>query len=250
MSSPFWARWSRLSRSQQQLVIEMVELLEEPIESQIGRASDICSSEFAEDFQNRLVMHHGVSEEPLKKALFEFAFVHPNEKSGREARLVQSPVNPGSDAVVDGVSFPLKTEAAKTIRKPLITISKLMEARWIRECRSGDDFLEGVRTHILLHLRQYERILMLRAFTESDRWVEYYLVEIPLDLLMQVKTVSSSDFSTRTVNGSSTANVVVDGGKAFSLRLDGSVEKVTISGLDIRLCTFHSYWKIPTRAPI
>ena len=75
--------------------------------------------------RNRLVLHHVLSEELLKKIIFEYAFVKANIEAGKKAKKVNSPVNPGSDAVVDGVDFSLKTEASSNINQSSITISKL-----------------------------------------------------------------------------------------------------------------------------
>lgn len=241
------ALYDELPPNRRDLLVEMAIALGCDVESEILAGSDICTEVFAGDFQNRLVLFHAMNDEPLKKKTFEYAFVRSMKTDGRDAVLENNPVNPGTDATVDGVSYSLKTEAAKGIKRENIMISKLMEARWIRGCSTPDEFASGIRNRVIPHLEQYERILTLRAFrggSSNDRY-EYHLVEIPLDLLLQVRNLSPADFKERTSNGSTSADVVdSSGNRRFSLRLDGSVEKVTISNLAVSECTIHGTWKV------
>ena len=84
----------------------------------------------------------------------------------------------------------------------------------------------------------------MRAFDRADGTVEYNLVEIPLTVLRQVKALRAGDFSERTKNGGSSAKVTVNGRPAFTLRLDGSVEKITVSGLRVDVCRRHGTWRV------
>jgi len=237
---------SALSPERRALLKEIVEALSREVRANINPRSDICSPAFALEFQDRLTFYHARHDEPLNKKTFEYAFVKASRVAGRTAVIDDSPVNPGTDVIVDGTSYSLKTEASQGISRAHITISKLMEARWIRECRTGQDFIRGVKARVQEHLRQYERILMLRAFTITDpsRGFEYHLIEIPLDVLLQIASLKAGDFSPRTSNGSSHADVYKNEKKLFSLRLDGSVEKITISNLNAANCIFHGSWKL------
>ena len=138
-------RLVNLSESQQKILMEVITAFESKVESHITKQSDICTPKFSEDFQNRLVLYHAMNEEVLNKKTFEYAFVGACKFDGRQARLESNPVNPGTDAVVNGVAYSLKTEASRGINPSNITISKLMEARWIRECETGEDFLSGMK---------------------------------------------------------------------------------------------------------
>jgi len=118
-----------------------------------------------------------------------------------------------------------------------------MEARWIRDLDSHADAPEQVRQRVLSHLEEYERIFILRSYGDDQR-VHYDLREIPKDVLAMVAHLASDDFGTLTNAGGTGANVTMNGRKAFRLVLDGSVEKVTISGLDVELCPLHAWWEL------
>lgn len=64
-----------------------------------------------------------------------------------------------------------------------------------------------------------------------------YLIEIPRSLLLEIGNLTANDFSNRTAGGGSRADVYVSGRKAFTLRLDGSVEKCN------NQCSFPALWK-------
>ncbi len=145
---------------------------------------------------------------------------------------------------VDGVRYSLKTEASADIRPARVTISKLMEARWIRGCRTPEDFVAGVTSSILEHFKKYDRVLCLRAFDQPAH-VRYELLEIPLEILQAAGDLEPAAFSSKTENGSTSANVHFRGKPAWKLRLDGSVEKVTVTSLDVRVCKLHATWTIP-----
>ncbi len=240
-----YVRIQTLSQSQQNLVSDVIGAFEKRIATEINPHSDICTTKFSEDFQNRLVLYHAMNEEALSKKTFEYALRGACRFDKRIAHLDANPTNPGTDIDIDGEAFSLKTEAAKSISRKSLTISKLMEARWIRECQNGDDYLRGVCNNIVTHLQQYQRILMLRAFGPKDHLYEYHLIEIPLDILLHSANLSAPDFKPRTKNGSSGADVKINGQKAFSLILDGSVEKVTIRSLDLQFCKLHGKWIVP-----
>lgn len=234
-----------LSKSQAALIRRVAGFLRAKIEETISTDSDLVEPDFADDFRNRLVLYHALNDDPLKKKAFEFAFAAASRAAGHSASVTTSSTLAGRDVEVDGVAFSCKTEAAQSIKRKAITISKLMEARWIRACADAADFRRHVQDRIVGHLDEYERIIVLRAFQLPDQRYEYHLVEIPRDLLLRVATLEDRDFSRRTSNGSSSADVRVDGRRAFRLRLDGSVEKVTISDLDVSLCRPHATWKLP-----
>lgn len=236
----------RLTPQRQVLLLELAQALTRTIDVKAERGSDILSTAFVEDFTGRVLAYHAMHEEKMTKKTFEYVFCGASRAAGRAAEITGSPVNPGADVTVDGSKFSLKTEAAQGISADTITISKLMEARWIRECRTGADFAREVSSHVGGHLDHYERMLTLRAFDLEDGSVEYSLVEIPLTVLRQVRTLRPADFSERTKNGGSSAKVTVNGRPAFTLRLDGSVEKITVSGLRVDVCRKHGSWRVRT----
>ena len=242
-----------LSPAQIHILTEMAEAMKDSIGQTLVSDSDILVTAFVDHFSNRLRMHHATHSEKFKKKAFEFAFHSACIAAGRKSVIVNDPTNPGADVIVDGVPFSLKTEAAASIHDEHISISKLMEARWIRECLTREDFARETTRRVVAHLEKYARILMLRAFTLSPTEIRYDLMEIPRELLLKISVLKPADFEERTENGSSRADVYVPEGKgrirAFSVRLDGSVEKVTISGLLTVLCVRHGSWKMKTVPP-
>ncbi len=213
-----------------------------------SEGSDIATGAFVRDFGNRLLVHHATSEELLNKKSFEFAFVASSRAAGRvAARIASTEDNPHADVVVDEVMYSLKTEAAASIRRDSITVSKLMEARWIRECRNRADLVRGIQSKVVPHLESYQRIIILRVFSKTEGHVQYDLVEIPRDVLLEVRNLGASDFSALNDNNSSRADIKRNRRALFALRLDGSVEKVTIANLRVDACTVHATWTVKLR---
>ncbi len=246
---PLLAIVKRLHPAQVELLLEMARAMMRHVEETPNPASNIAVEAFRINFRNRLLLHHAANESKLTKKAFEYAFRAASAAAGRSAVIVDSQTNPGTDVVVDGESFSLKTEAARSLRANFITISKLSEGRWIQQCGSTEELAEATVARVPSHLLQYDRILTLRARNLAAASVLYDLVEIPRSVLLNVQNLKADDFSPRTAQGGSTASVSVDGQRAFTLRLDGSDGKVTISNLDIGLCLRHCSWAVPTVAP-
>ncbi|MQW64878.1 hypothetical protein GHK33_20225 [Sinorhizobium meliloti] len=204
---------------------------------------DFLDADAFEYFTTRLAVHHASSGVPLKKENFEHILEKSFLRVGRRARRSESMVHRGADLEVDGRFFSLKTEAAKGLKPKTITISKLMEARWIRDLAGPQDAPNQVTERILSHLKEYERIFILRSYGDETR-VRYDLREIPKDLIALVANLTASDFGKITKSGGTSADVKSDGVKAFRLVLDGSVEKLTVTGLNVELCPLHAWWEL------
>jgi Type II site-specific deoxyribonuclease len=237
---------AQLTDGQRTLILEMSQYLKIPIERQILDGSDIAVPSFIETFENRLLLHHATNDDKLKKKAFEFAFKRASQAAGKVANIVSSQTNPGADVIVDGVHFSCKTEGSSGIHPTRLTISKLMEARWIRECRTSKDFARSVSGRVAHHLQQYERIISLRGISQPvTNSVFYELLEIPLDVLRACGSLMPRDFLPRTKSGGSAAWVSIRGKRVFRLILDGSVEKVTITNLNRDQCICHAEWTVP-----
>jgi hypothetical protein len=237
-----------LTAPQRGLIQEVIAALSREVKVVRGDGSDLATSEFVDSITNRLLLHHATTEEKFNKKSFEYALKSAFCASHISAKISDSQTSQGADLVVEGTRFSLKTEAAEGIRESKLTISKLMEARWIRECRTKADFAKGINERVLPALAQLDRILVLRAFDRPENLVEYELVEIPLGVLQAMGDVRPRDFSPRTRNGSSSATVIYRATRAFRLVLDGSVEKITVSRLEKSLCQVHCTWEIPNSA--
>jgi len=196
-----------------------------------------------EYFSTRLAAHHASSSVQLKKENFEHILEQSFRRTGHAAKLTDNMVHRGADLEVDGRRYSLKTEAAKSLNRQAITISKLMEARWIRDLSGPADVPDQVRDKIVRHLDEYDEIFMLRSYGDDKR-VRYDLHEVPKAVLAKAADLNAEDFGQLTKAGGTSANVLIDGTKAFRLVLDGSVEKVTISGLKVEHCPLHAWWEL------
>ncbi len=213
-----------------------------------GQTAEHLRKDFLDDdafeyFSTRLAAHHASSGVALKKENFEHILEQSFKRAGHDAKRTDSMVHRGADLEVEGRRFSLKTEAAKGLNPKSITISKLMEARWIRDLTGPEDAPDQVRKRILSHLQEYDRIFMLRSYGDETK-VRYDLREIPKHVLGAVANLETKDFGKITNAGGTSANVNLNGRKAFKLVLDGSVEKITISGLDVDLCPLHAWWEL------
>ncbi len=219
--------------------------LQAKFDSSSNPDSDFATPLFSEYFASRLLIQHAVVEEKLNKKSFEYIFRDALRHDGKTAEITVSNVHPGADILVDEVRFSLKTEASKNIRQKKITISKFMEARWIRtQDTSGLARLASDKLH--QHLAGYDRIVMLRAFNLEKNKVKYDLVEIPHDLLSLASRLELGDIKlSPSGSGGGSVTIWQNGREAFTLRFDGSVEKVTITNLLVDLCTVHATWCIP-----
>lgn len=235
---------SKLSPERVSLLIEMGHALTRSVVAEVSPDSDIVVSAFERDFSGRLLLFHAMHDAALTKKTFEYFFCGSSRAAGRHVLQTENSVHPGEDAVVDGQKFSLKTEGGRSITRMAIHISKLMEARWIRECYSAEDFCSFSKEKICAHLSHYERIISLRSFVTESK-VRYELVEIPKDVLWGISRLSPSDFSAKTENGSSKAIVRgCDGTYLFVLSLDGSVEKITVRNLLMQFCKIHASWEV------
>ena len=213
----------------------------------INVTTDIVTPEFESAFKTRLLFHHTVTDEVLNKKSFEYAFRDAMRVSGRRAEINTSGTARGYDVRVDNDRYSLKTEAENSIRENVIHISKLMECAWLRYVGGSREVLvERIKKYLLPHFDNYDRILSLRIFRGFDiNLVKYVLVEIPREMFLEVGNLQPEDFREINQRNGTSAKVRYRGVDAFTLRFDGSDEKVTISGLLVDLCTIHAGWEIP-----
>jgi hypothetical protein len=240
------------SPEQVQILAEVADALVKPVKANSHSRDPILGSTvFLNYFSNVLLLHHATHEEKFKKKAFEYAFRGACRALGLRAQLTANAVLPGADVVVGNEKFSVKTEAERRVSSAYIKISKLMEARWIRDVAPKATRGAEAIGRVMEHLQQYHRILTLRAFDMPETvHVRYELWEIPLDTTLRlIGTLKESDFSTPTTNNSYSAIVRINGVALFSFRLDGSVEKVTISGLRTSACIRHASWEVPTVPP-
>ena len=228
----------------------------EVVDSIVSRFSEECEGELVRNdfldtdafnyFSIRIAAHHASSSVPLKKENFEH-ILEAAFKRGRHAVIrTDSMTFRGADLSVDGVKLSLKTEASRGLKQKSITISKLMEAAWIKQITSREDIIPYLSRMVIPHFQGYERIFILRSYqnpTDSNK-IRYDLREIPKVLLEKIGDLTPSQFSELTRTRTTSAEVTSNGVPAFKFRLDGSDDKITITDLSVALCPLHAWWSL------
>ena len=243
------------------LLTQMARGLLKPFEQESNPVSDLATEAFTDYFLNRLLVHHALADERFNKLYFEYAMQGALVASGHDARLTKGRTVPGADLVIvkghdtfetTVEKYSLKTEASEGIQPDSVTISKLMEAAWMRG-RDATGLHTGILEKIIPHLNQYDRIFMLRAFSarlQDAPAVRYDLVEISADLLRRVSLLAPSDIvgGTGAKKGGTATIRDAEGNAAFTLVFDGSDEKVTIRNLRVGVTgptLLHASWIVP-----
>jgi Type II site-specific deoxyribonuclease len=240
----------RLSQTKLDYVDSIVSALLGELAEERNKNSDIVSELFLEEFGVHLLAHHGTSTRPLTKEQFERAIERVARRSDRKAERAKAG-NPGHDIDIDGVKYSLKTQADAGIKSGTLWISKFMElgkGAWTD--KPGD--LTGLLKQFVNHLKNYERILSLRAFSSEIggkiAW-RYELVEIPKSLLLEAaRGKLEMKLDSRQMPKPGYCTVVDRGGKVkFRLYFDaGGERKLQIKDLRIDLCTVHAEWSFMT----
>lgn len=205
--------------------------------------SDLFDIQTLENFGDAMRIHHSFSAEPFSKDKFEYAVTRVLTMSGHQASLARKG-SPGHDATVDGVRLSLKTQADSAIREDRIWISKFME---LGKGKWGDDprDLKGLRQQFLEHLKNYDRVLSLRALHKAPRW-RYELVEIPKGILEMARDgelemmVASKQFPkpgycyVRNERGELMYELYFDA---------GGERKLQVKNLWKKFCSVHATWE-------
>lgn len=208
-------------------------------------ASDIITAEVLERIGDALRIHHAFSRQALSKDRFEFAFEHALKKSNINADLAPSRTNRGHDLTVAGVPISLKTEAAGSIKRDYIHISKWMELG------RGEWQLPLLLNHFLDHMKGYERIFTLRRLLAGPTEYEYELVEIPKALMLEAQRCELVTQEASAQNPKPGYGYVRDaqGALKYSLYFDGGSErKLQIRALQKSLCQVHGVWRFESAA--
>jgi hypothetical protein len=205
--------------------------------------SDLVDDAFAETLANSLWLHHAMHEEPLNRNSFAYVMKGCAEASGKTAELNPSRETATWDVRIGRTGWSLKTEAARGPSPDTVTIEKLMEARWIRECTNPALCAAAVRTHVPAHMADYDRIIVLRAFQLEGQRVRYDLMEPPVTAILEkLSAVSPSAFSKVGVSYGASIDDA-DGSRIFRILLDSTTEKVRI-WLSLAHCRMHGSWTV------
>jgi len=197
-------------------------------------------------FGMRLTAHHAYSDQVMKKENFEHILAEAFRVAGSRVVTANSMTVRGADLTIDGKTLSLKTEAAAGLQQNQITISKLMEAAWIKKIKERAQIPHYISTKVLPHFENYEQIFILRAYADPAvaENVRYDLREIPKHLLLAIGDLTAEHFSCLTGKNTTSAEVKAGNVSAFRFRLDGSDDKLTITNLDVNHCPLHAWWSL------
>jgi hypothetical protein len=192
---------------------------------------------FESEFRSKLLTHHCFMGSPLFQESFDSAFVaasshaeHKVEEAADGQRFW--------DLMIDGRRISLKSSKAKNLRKDTLHISKLTESAWIQDCRTATKRQERTRQLFKEYCDEVDAIVQLRYFQFSRR---YELVEIPVSLFSQVLDVGKKHFAA----DGPTINIPIGKNPPdFTLKLDRSDAKVTITKINKLLCLVHGIWQL------
>jgi len=256
---PLLAAVGSLTTSQRRWINAFTEQFKMPHTFGDNEKSDLVTDLVLENIGDLLRIHHAMSRRALSKAPFEYAFEQALKLAGKNADLAKSATNPGYDMTVNGQRISLKTEAAKSIKRDSIHVSKWMEL-------GADDWDPPTyqRKNFLGHLNGYDRIFSLRCLVQTETAYEYELVEIPKALILEAEQgileervggkQKTNPWYCRVVDEEETAklNAPVKGKKKkkpktaykFSLYFDaGSERKLQVKKLMVSHCIIHATWK-------
>ena len=237
-------RLGSLDRPQLALLFRFLGAMQRKLSTDVVSGSDLATPLFVAAVGHYLSLHHATQTAPLNKKGFEFLFQFASDASGKKAAINRNTTDASADVVVDGVGFSLKTQADKAVKKHTLYIQKLMEARWIRELSTCQDFRDKGLRHILDHLKRYQRILVLKAYPRKAGTIKYELVEVKKSVFDLLSNLTLSDFPGKNSFGTCSVPIHDSTGVAFRLVFDGSVEKIRIFNLRARNCVLHAEWTV------
>lgn len=233
-----------LSDGEAQVVASVASAITAPMYSESLPVTWLTASDWTDAFLARLRGHHGLSNEPLSTTQFEAAFNEACTAAGWHVEAAASATQRFFDTTVTGdqqaMRLSLKASAAKDMRPQSIHISKLTEAAWIQDARRQSDR----RDRIVELFREYQEttsaIVMLRGFrNREDFEVFYELVEIPTTIFDPVALLTVEKAQAGTIKIAPEDQPV-----SFSIRIDRSDSKVTLTGIRMDLCTVHGRWGV------
>lgn len=210
-----------------------------PVEETINPESRIVTPEFSAEFRARLQAHHATHTTPMDRLSFENAFLAASRAAGRATEQAPSRTTRFFDATVDGEHVALKTEGAKSMKRDQLLISKLSEAAWIQDMRSGRKRRERMMAFLDEFLGAVDRIVVLRYY-RAEPVPHYELVEIPVSHFKKLRHVSASEFN----HDAPRLQIADEAGPLMEVRLDRSDSKITVGKVEKSRCIVHCDWRL------
>lgn len=221
---------------------KVIQTFDNPCQFKIEQ-SNLLDKVTLENFGDALRIHHSFSAESFSKDKFEYVFEKVLKMSGHKAMLAPKG-NRGHDITIDNVQVSLKTQADKNIREDKVWISKFMELGQ-GEWGDKENDLIGLRKSFLNHLKNYDRILILRSLEKGPQW-RYELVEIPKALMEDAKNggLEMKKESTQYPKPGYCYVRSPRGEDIYQLYFDGGSErKLQVKNLLKSYCTIHATWE-------
>ena len=192
---------------------------------------------FEKEFRKTLLIHHYFLRAPLATNSFEAAFMRAARTAGHEIR--KAPDGQRFwDVELDGRRISLKSTAAANLRVGSLHISKLCEAAWIQDARTAAHRETKTKRLFAEYTSTVDAIIQLRLFKKK---AFYEMVKIRTSLLAQVADVPRVKFAPE---GPSIGIPIGQDPPDFTLRLDRSDAKVTLTKIDKRVCSVVGTWQL------
>lgn len=223
-------------------LVQIANALTSSIDGEINTDGGLITSEFREEFEARLKVHHATHSKQLDRISLEDAFRAASRAAGRTVRGDSGATAPFIDEVIDGEGVAIKSTAAKDVRATKAHISKLCEASWIQDVRGAQAREAAAKDQIRHFLEQAQRIYQLRVLPDRVNW-QYQLIEVPVQLFLPILELDRSLFAP----DGPRIPVVDDVGPCLTLVLDRSDAKITIANIPIGRCVVHARWTIPKK---
>ena len=170
------------------------------------------------------------------ESLVERAFLHSGW--ARDLVVLENPNSPRADIKIGDTRLSLKTETGRVTRRDSIGITKLCTTE------TGDWTSSALIAHAVGHLARYEGILMLRAIWGKGQ-IDYQLIDIPISLLMMMRTGQAVDVGRRVGRRSLGFDVTESGTVLFHIHFDGADGKCQVRGLRVDRCLMLATWQQP-----
>ena len=238
-------RLDGMSKAKLRFVSRMVESLEHSPEALIKESQTWItkSGDWLEHFGLALSVHHGVTSEPLRLESFERVFREASETVNWAVDPPGPPTRRFVDLVVDPGSgtkrLSLKSTAARNLSKTTVHISKLTEAAWIQDARTGSKRRENLLQLFEHYVSAVDAIMMLRAFREPQSVPNcYQLLEIPTSIFRSLQRLPVSAFR----RNAPVLDCVVNRETVAKVAVDRSDAKITVRGIRVSACIVHAEW--------
>ena len=128
------------------------------------------------------------------------------------------------------------TETGIGTRADLINITKLCTTE--RDPWDSPTLIQRA----LEHLSRYDRILMLRAVRAAPGTIHYQLIDIPIPLLMLMRTITVLPVGRRVARQSLGGDLYDDATRLFHVHFDGTDGKCQIQRLQVSRCNMLLEW--------